>query len=56
MVEFLSMRNMDAKDRIYTKRTKELLVTVREIIKKKTGLISMRHCDLDMLVDYFAYA
>jgi hypothetical protein len=36
--EFLSSRNMDQKDRVYTKRAKEMAIRVRDIIRKRSSL------------------
>lgn len=47
---------MDSKDRVYTKRTKEMKTRVREIIRKRSNILVKREVDLDMMVDYFAYA
>ena len=47
---------MDEKDRIYTKRMKELSKTVREIIKKRSNLIPKVKDDIEMIIDYFSYA
>mmetsp|Transcript_8539 Transcript_8539/g.14400 ORF Transcript_8539/g.14400 Transcript_8539/m.14400 type:complete len:210 (-) Transcript_8539:295-924(-) len=55
-VEFLQSRNMDDKDRVYTKRTKDLHTTVRDIIKSRSNITPKRYTDIDMIVDYFSYA
>ncbi len=54
--EFLESRNMDCKDRVYTKRVKEMQIRVRDIIKKRSGIIVKRMTDIDMICDYFSYA
>ena len=54
--EFLESRNMDCKDRVYTKRTKEMKTRVREIIRKRSNILVKKEVDLDMIVDYFAFA
>jgi hypothetical protein len=46
---------MDCKDRVYTKRTKEMRTRVKEIIRKRSNIIVKREVDLDMIVDYFSY-
>ena len=47
---------MDCKDRVYTKRVKEMQLRVREIIKKRSNILVKRSVDIDMMIDYFAYA
>lgn len=47
---------MDCKDRVYTKRNKEMQVRVRDIIKKRSNIIVKKHTDIEMIIDYFAYA
>jgi len=47
---------MDCKDRVYTKRVKEMQCRVRDLIKKRTNVIVKRHTDVEMIVDYFSYA
>ncbi len=47
---------MDCKDRVYTKRTKEMKTRVREIIRKRANILVKKEVDLDMIVDYFAFA
>ena len=47
---------MDCKDRVYTKRTKEMKQRVKEIIRKRANIIIKKEVDLDMIVDYFAFA
>jgi len=47
---------MDCKDRVYTKRTKEMKARVREIIRKRSNILVKKEVDLDMIVDYFSYA
>lgn len=47
---------MDCKDRVYTKRVKEMQNRVREIIKKRSNVIVKRSTDIEMIVDYFSYA
>ena len=47
---------MDCKDRVYTKRTKEMKTRVKEIIRKRSNILVKKEVDLDMIVDYFAYA
>ena len=47
---------MDCKDRVYTKRTKEMKSRVREIIRKRTNIICKKEVELEMMVDYFSYA
>ena len=54
--EFLASRNMDQKDRVYTRRNKELLNRVKEIIKLRSNVVIKKFSDLDMIVDYFSYA
>jgi hypothetical protein len=53
--EFLESRNMDCKDRVYTKRVKEMQVRLKEIIKKRANIIVKRITEIDMILDYFAY-
>lgn len=52
---FLESRNMDQKDRVYTKRTKEMKAGVREIIKKRANIIIKDVYELDMICNYFSY-
>lgn len=47
---------MDCKDRVYTKRTKEMKARVREIVRKRANILIKKEVDLDMIVDYFSYA
>ncbi|CDW89926.1 UNKNOWN [Stylonychia lemnae] len=54
--EFLESRNMDCKDRVYTKRTKEMKLRIKEIIRKRSNILVKKEVDLDMIVDYFSYA
>ena len=54
--EFLESRNMDCKDRVYTKRTKEMQARVREIIKKRSNILVRKMNDIDMIIDYISYA
>ena len=46
---------MDCKDRVYTKRTKEMKCRVKEIIRKRSNILVRKETDLDMLVDYFSF-
>ena len=54
--EFLESRNMDCKDRVYTKRIKEMQHRLREIIKKRANIIVKQTTHSDMILDYFSYA
>ena len=54
--EFLESRNMDCKDRVYTKRVKEMQVWLKEIIKKRANIIIKQTTHSDMILDYFSYA
>lgn len=47
---------MDCKDRVYTKRTKEMKLRIKEIIRKRSNILVKKEVDLDMIVDYFSYA
>lgn len=47
---------MDCKDRVYTKRVKEMQVRLKEIIKKRANIIIKKTTDMDMILDYFSYA
>ena len=47
---------MDCKDRVYTKRTKEMKIRIKEIIRKRSNILVKKDTDLDMIVDYFAYS
>ena len=47
---------MDQKDRIYTKRNKELISRVKEIIKSRSNVVIKKFSDVDMIIDYFSYA
>jgi hypothetical protein len=47
---------MDCKDRVYTKRTKEMKARVKEILRKRSNILVKREVDLDMIVDYFSFA
>lgn len=54
--EFLESRNMDCKDRVYTKRVKEMQVRLKDIIKKRANIVVRQMQDIDMIIDYFSYA
>lgn len=54
--EFLESRNMDCKDRVYTKRVKEMQVRLKEIVKKRANIIIKQTTHTDMILDYFSYA
>ena len=54
--EFLESRNMDCKDRVYTKRVKEMQARLKEIIKKRANIIIKQTTHSDMILDYFSYA
>ena len=54
--EFLESRNMDCKDRVYTKRVKEMQLRVREIVKRRSNVLVRKMHDIDMIIDYMAYA
>lgn len=54
--EFLESRNMDCKDRVYTKRVKEMQLRVRDIIKRRSNILVKKPTDIDMIIDYISYA
>eukprot|EP00353_Schmidingerella_taraikaensis_P007507 CAMPEP_0185590670 /NCGR_PEP_ID=MMETSP0434-20130131/61599_1 /TAXON_ID=626734 ORGANISM="Favella taraikaensis, Strain Fe Narragansett Bay" /NCGR_SAMPLE_ID=MMETSP0434 /ASSEMBLY_ACC=CAM_ASM_000379 /LENGTH=70 /DNA_ID=CAMNT_0028215023 /DNA_START=133 /DNA_END=345 /DNA_ORIENTATION=+ len=47
---------MDCKDRVYTKRVKEMQLRVREIVKRRSNVLVRKMSDIDMIIDYMAYA
>lgn len=47
---------MDCKDRVYTKRVKEMQCRLKEIIKKRANIIIKQITHSDMILDYFSYA
>lgn len=47
---------MDCKDRVYTKRVKEMQLRVRDIIKRRSNILVKRLTDIDMIIDYISYA
>ena len=47
---------MDCKDRVYTKRVKEMQARLKEIIKKRANIIIKQTTHSDMILDYFSYA
>ena len=47
---------MDCKDRVYTKRVKEMQLRVRDIIKRRSNILVKKHTDIDMIIDYISYA
>lgn len=47
---------MDCKDRVYTKRVKEMQLRVRDIIKRRSNILIKKMTDIDMIIDYVSYA
>ena len=47
---------MDCKDRVYTKRVKEMQLRVRDIIKRRSNILVKKPTDIDMIIDYISYA